>query len=85
MSNNKDDDNVSTILMVIGLFTVLYWLFKFLETDFGGSLLLLIILVPPLIYFIYALFFDKEISFFDRLGLFFMAALFGSVIYIVFL
>ena len=84
MSNNNNDDNVSTILMVIGLFTVFYLIVKFFQTDFGGNLLLLIIFVPIFIFSFRNLLFEKELSLLDRWPYLLMSALFGTIIYILF-
>ena len=83
MSNNNDD-NISTILMIIGLFTVLYWLLKFFQTDFGENLFLFIILIPPFIFFVRNFFCEKEIPLLERWPYLFMASLFGALIYIIF-
>lgn len=84
MSNNNPD-NVSAILMVIGFFTVLYWIFKFFQTDFGGNFLIFIIFVPLFIYYIYCLFSEKETSFIDRWPYLLMAAIPATMIYIFFI
>lgn len=83
MSNNNDD-NISTILMVIGLLTVLYWLLKFFQTDFGGNLLLFIIFMPLFISSICGLFFEKETSLINRWPDLIMAIVLGTVGYLLF-
>ena len=84
MNNNGPDDNVTTILMVIGLFTVLYWILKFFQTDFGGNLLLLIIFVPIFIFSFRDLLFEKELPLLDRWPYLLMSVFFGTMLYILF-
>ena len=84
MSNNNPD-NVSTILMLIGFFTVLYWIMRFFQTDFGGNFLIFIIFVPLLIAQICFFFTDKETPLLDRWPYLFAAAFPATIIYIFFI
>jgi hypothetical protein len=82
---NNNPDNLSAILMLIGFFTVLYWIMRFFQTDFGGNFLIFIIFVPLFIVLIYNFFSEKETPLLDRWPYLIAAAFPAAIIYIFFI